>query len=90
MIALVQEYGVLPGSRIDKFDYDALEQRIILEHPEFVWVQLQPNGTTLEITVKERLSDEKTERQQGSIVAESDGKITELLVFRGYTSDKTG
>ncbi len=90
MIALVQEYGVLPGSRIDKFDYDALEQQIILEHPEFVWVQLQPNGTTLEITVKERLSDEKTERQQGSIVAESDGKITELLVFRGTPLIKQG
>ncbi len=90
MIALVQEYGVLPGSRIDKFDYDVLEQQIILDHPEFVWVQLQPNGTTLEITVKERLPDEKTERQQGSIVAESDGKITELLIFRGTPLVKQG
>lgn len=90
MIALVQEYGLLPGSRIAKFDYDALEQQIILDHPEFVWVQLQPNGTTLNITVKERLPDEEAEQQQGSIVAESDGRIMEFLVFRGTPLVKQG
>lgn len=90
MIALVQEYGLLPGSRIAKFDYDALEQQIILEHPEFVWVQLQPNGTTLGITVKERLPDEQAKQQQSSIVAECDGRITEFLVFRGTPLVKQG
>ncbi len=90
MIALVQEYGLLPGSRIAKFDYDALEKQIVLEHPEFVWVQLQPSGTTLTVTVKERLVGEAEQRRQGSIVAEADGRITELLVFRGTALVKRG
>lgn len=83
MIALVKEYGLLPGSRIDKFDYDAIEQQMVLDHPQFAWIRLQPNGTTLTITVKERLPDKKQQQQEGSIIAGADGRITELLVFRG-------
>lgn len=83
MIALMQEYGLLPGSRIDKFDYDALEKQIVLEHPEFVWVQLQPKGIVLSVTVKERLTGGEQAKRQGSLIAEADGRITELLVFRG-------
>ena len=64
MIALVQEYGLVPGSRKDKFDYDELEQQIVQEHPEFVWIRLEPDGTTLSITVKERLPDEQLEKQR--------------------------
>lgn len=90
IIALVKEYGLLPGSRRDKFDYDALQRQIVLDHPEFTWIQLRPNGTTLQITVKERLPSNQEQQQQGSIVAGSDGKITELLVFRGTPLVKRG
>lgn len=83
MIALVQEYGLLPGARLDKFDYDKLQQQIILDHPEFTWIQLRPKGTTLQITIKERQPGEVEQRRQGSITASADGRITELLVFRG-------
>ena len=90
MIALVQEYGLVPGSRKDKFDYDELEQQIVREHPEFVWIRLEPDGTTLSITVKERLPDEQLEKTAGSIVAGRDGRVTELLVVRGTALVKRG
>lgn len=90
IIALVQEYGLLPGSRSDKFDYDALQHKIVLDHPEFTWIQLRPNGTTLHISVKERLPEGQVQHQQGSIVAGADGRITELLVFRGTPMVKRG
>ncbi len=83
VIALVQEYGVLPGSRSDKFDYAAIAKQIVLEHPEFTWIQLEPAGTTLYITVKERMADDSKIGKTGSLVARNDGRITELLVFRG-------
>ncbi len=90
LIALVQEYGMIPGSRTDKFDYAALASQIVLEHPEFTWIQLQTSGTTLQITVKERLTGEPGQHKTGSLVARADGKITELLVFRGTALVKRG
>ena len=90
MVALVQEYGMVPGARMNKFDYDALAQQIVLDHPEFTWIQLEPQGTTLKITVKERLQDDRHIEKTGSLVASSDGRITELLVFRGTALVKQG
>ena len=83
MIALVQEYGVIPGSRSDKFDYDELAKQMVLDHPEFTWIQLKPDGTTLHITVKEQLPNTEDVQKTGSLVARTSGRITELLVFRG-------
>ncbi len=83
LIALVQEYGMLPGVRSDKFDYDKLAKQIVLDHPEFTWIQLKPDGTTLHIAVKERLQDTGGIQKTGSLVARISGRITELLVFRG-------
>lgn len=83
MVALVQEYGLVPGARIDKFDYEALQQQIMQDHPEFTWIQLRPVGTTLTVEVKERLPNQAQLQKDGSIVARTDGRITELLVFRG-------
>lgn len=90
MIALVQQYGMLPGARRDNFDYDALERQMVQDHPEFTWIQLQPNGTTLTITVKERLPEQIEQQKQGSLVASADGRITEMLVFRGTPLVKRG
>ncbi len=90
LIALVQEYGILPGSRSDKFDYDNLAKQMVLDHPEFTWIQLEPSGTTLQIMVKERLPDTSGVQKSGSLVARADGKITELLVFRGTALVKRG
>mgnify|MGYP000846466765 CR=1 FL=1 len=90
MIALVQEYGLLPGARSDKFDYEAIQKQIVLEHPEFTWILLRPSGTTLTIQVKERLPDVTQQPVEGSIVAKADGRITELLVFRGTPLVKRG
>ncbi len=83
MIALVQEYGLVPGSRKDKFDYDELEQQIVREHPEFVWIRLEPDGTTLSITVKERLPDEQLEKTAGSIVAGQSFTVRAQAVVSG-------
>lgn len=83
MIALVQEYGMIPGARSDKFDYDGLAHQIVQEHPEFTWLNLQMVGTTLQIQVKERLPGTVELGTTGSLVAKADGKVTELLVFRG-------
>lgn len=83
LIALVQEYGMIPGSRSDKFDYDEIAGQIVLDHPEFTWMQLKVDGTTLKITVKERLKDAENALKTGSLVARTSGRITELLIFRG-------
>ncbi len=83
LIALVQEYGVIPGSRSDKFDYDEIASQMVVDHPEFTWIKLEPSGTTLQITVKERLADSSKIHKTGSLVARTDGRVTELLVFRG-------
>ncbi len=90
MIALVQEYGMIPGAHRDKFDYDALAEQIVRDHPEFTWIQLQVVGTTLQIDVKERLSVSEMPQKSGSLVAQADGRITELLVFRGTPLVKRG
>ena len=83
IIALVQAYGLWPGSRQSVFDYEALEHEMELDHPEFTWIQLEPKGTTLCISVKERLSDTVDTQISGSIVAKADGVITEFLVYTG-------
>lgn len=89
-IALVQEYGMIPGAKMDQFDYDMLGKQILLDHPEFTWIQLRPVGTTLYIQVKERFSDSVEPQQKTSIIADADGRITELLVFRGTPLVKRG
>ncbi len=83
IIALVQQYGLWPGTKLADVDYDSLEHTIELEHPEFTWVQLAYKGTTLCIDVKERLADTADLQEMGSIVAKADGRITELTVYTG-------
>ena len=83
IISLVQQYGMWPGTMLEHLDYEALEHEIELDHPEFTWVQLEPRGTTLCISVKERLLGEAPDETTGSIVAKCDGMITELLLYRG-------
>ena len=90
MIALVQQYGLWPGTRLSEIDYDVLEHTIELEHPEFTWVQLTFEGTTLCIDVKERLADTVDLQDSGSIVAKADGQITELTVYTGTAMVETG
>ena len=83
IIALVQQYGVWPGTKADHIDYEAVEHEIELAHPEFTWIQLEQNGTTLYISVKERLVADAKIQDTGSIVAKADGQITELMVYTG-------
>ncbi len=83
IIALVQQYGLWPGTKLHTVEYAALEHTIELEHPEFTWVQLERKGTTLCIAVKERLADSADLQYAGSIVAKADGKITALTVYTG-------
>ena len=83
IIALVQQYGLWPGTRMEDIEYDAIEYTIELEHPEFTWVQLEQKGTTLCIEVKERLANIVDLKNTGSIIAKADGRITELTVYTG-------
>ena len=83
IIALVQQYGLWPGTKLAEVDYEALEHTIELNHPEFTWVQLEYKGTTLCIDVKERLADRADIQDSGSIVAKADGRITALTVYTG-------
>lgn len=90
IIALVQQYGLWPGTRHSDMEYERLEHTIELEHPEFTWIQLRTKGTTLEISVKERLAESADLADGGSIVAKADGRITELLVYTGTALVEVG
>lgn len=83
IIALVQQYGLSPGCRLDHVDYETLEHEIELNHPEFTWMQFETNGTTLCISVKERLADTADVQTTGSIVAKTDAKITMVRTYTG-------
>lgn len=88
IIALVQQYGLVPGSAIDSFDYAAIQKQIVLEHKDFSWIAIKPRGTTLEIKVKERLNNKIDDATPADLVAKTDGKITELLVYKGTAAVK--
>ncbi len=90
LIALVQQYGMVQGSWLDSFDYEALEHEIELAHPEFTWIQLETKGTTLCISVKERLAELADFQDSGSIIAKKNGQITELLVYNGTALVEVG
>jgi len=83
IIALVQAYGLWPGTFSSSIDFEKLEYELEMEHPEFTWIQLDLLGTTLCISVKERLSEKADLQSDGSIVAKADAQITELLMFTG-------
>lgn len=83
VIALVQQYGLWQGCRRDSFNYEEIEHKIELEHPEFTWVQLEIKGTTLCISVKERLADSVELQTSGSIVAKTEGKLTLVRTYTG-------
>jgi len=83
IIALVQQYGLLPGAKIDKFNYDEIQKQFVIEHKDFSWIAINPRGTTLEIRVKERLNNKVDDSTPANLVAKADGKITELLVYKG-------
>lgn len=90
IVALAQQYGLWPGTPLKSLDYEVLEHEMELDHPEFTWIQLEAKGTTLCISVKERLQDSAAIESSGSIVAKADGRITELLVYTGTALVKQG
>lgn len=90
IIALVQQYGLLPGAKIDDFDYAQIQKQFVLDHKDFSWVAIRPQGTTIEIQVKERLDNKIDDKTPADLVAKTDGKITELLVYKGTPLVKIG
>lgn len=90
IIALVQQYGLLPGAKIDSFDYDQIQEQFVMDHQDFSWVSIKPQGTTIQIKVKEKLAGQEEDTTPADLVAKADGTITELLVYKGTPVVKRG
>lgn len=83
IIALVQQYGVIPGAKTEDLDYDEIQQQFVMDHRNFTWISIHPEGTKIKIKVKERLLNEGVDERPACLIANQDGIVKELLVFRG-------
>ncbi len=89
--AEMSEMGISPGCRISDIDRNDISNRFLSLHPEFSWVAVNINGTTVSLSVKETLSPPpETDRQAPLLVAKHDGIVTSVSVFEGCAVVKAG
>ncbi len=85
ILAVLSEFGLKPGVKLDTIDEGQLKEQVIAELPHLSWIGIYLNGTVAEISYELR-----TERPQVipndepcAIYAKKDGVLTKLYVYQG-------
>lgn len=85
------ELGVGAGSRISRIDGLSVGNALMLKHPEIAWTSVDVQGTTVTVSLRETVEDEREERNDTSLlVASESGIVQSVLVYSGTAAVKPG
>lgn len=82
--------GLRPGRRLDDIDPRTVERRLHLALPDVAWANVELRGTRAFVQVARRPGMAETEPAYGHMVADRDGVIVEMVVFRGEPAVEVG
>lgn len=82
---LLKTYGIEKGTYKNSFDMHRLEERIIDDNDEVMWVKARVDGSKLRVEVIERQAPPKIKEEEftGNIVAKRDGEIDRVFSQSG-------
>lgn len=89
---LVQSYGINPGVKKSAIDVEKLEDKIVKDTDEVMWVKARIEGSKLSIEVVERQAPPKLKEQQltGNVVAKMDGVVERIYTTSGTAATEPG
>lgn len=92
ILSMLCENGVFVGSKIKDMDAVNLPEQLLTELPELSWMSLNTSGThiSVEVSLRDEKPDIPDKNVPCDIVAECDGRITDLKVFCGTPVVKCG
>lgn len=84
IIAIVQGYGILPGTSLHNIDYQEIEKQLLLDYNGTLgWVDISHKGTRVIIKVQERDPLQAGSDRAAHLVARKDGVVKDILVMQG-------
>lgn len=92
ILALLCENGVYTGCKIKDMDAANLPDRLLTELTELSWMSLNTSGThiSVEVSLRDEKPDIPDKNIPCDIIAECDGRITDLKAFCGTPVVKSG
>ena len=89
---LVKSYGITPGMKKSTLNVEELEDNIVKDTDEVMWVKARIEGSKLSIEVVERQAPPKIKEQQltGNVVAKMDGVIERVYTTSGTAAIEPG
>lgn len=88
----LKEQHAYIGCSSKDIDTVNLEEKLLEEFPEVIWVSIYIKGTSLHITVKEQIKlpeqKEDTEKQPQDLISPADGKVADIFVRNGTEAVK--
>lgn len=89
---LVNSYGITPGMKKSTLNVEELEDNIVKDTDEVMWVKARIEGSKLSIEVVERQAPPKIKEQQltGNVVAKMDGVIERVYTTSGTAAIEPG
>lgn len=89
---LLRSYGIEKGTYKNSFDVHRIEERIIDDNDEVMWVKARIDGSKLKVEVIERQAPPKIKEEKltGNIVAKRDGEIQRIFSQSGTVMVERG
>ncbi len=92
ILALLEEKGCRVGTYIPSIDFDALHTAVLLDCHDLAWIAVNVKGTHAAVEVREmiRPEDGKDEGIPCNLIADEDGVIESISIYRGEPAARAG
>ncbi len=88
---ILRENGLFVGSYLPTIDVPSLENRILISTDQLSWISINLDGTVANVQVIESIQKGEEETMlPANLIAERDGQIEYLELFRGESAVKVG
>ncbi|WP_158212424.1 sporulation protein YqfD [Natranaerobius trueperi] len=90
IIETLEESGVAPGTKKSEFEAHEIENIVVNQHDEIIFVGIRVKGMKVQIEIVEK--EEQPEEFEGptNIVSDREAYITNILVFSGFPAVEPG
>ncbi len=89
--AILRENGFGVGSRLSELDSAAIENRVMIASDRIAWMSLYMDGTVARVQIRENEMPPAAEsKRPANLVANCDGQIESLMLYRGNCLVKVG
>ena len=82
--------GLAVGSYLPTLNLSAIETRTLLRNDDLSWIAIHMEGTVAEVQITERARVPEKNTRPANLIAERDGQIEELELYRGQAVVNVG